>query len=136
MSFIASDPLQGLGTIIDNGHCMRHVQIVAGVPHSSRLRRGLRVRDVEDVPPRGTVIATFDAAGRYANATDGSSHIAIFLERRSDGLRVVDQWRGRAGGVGERTIPFRLGRGSPADDADAYYIAEDETWQPPATATV
>lgn len=135
MSFIASNPLQGLGTIIDNGHCMRHVQIVAGVPHSSRLRRGLRVIDVEDVP-RGTVIATFDAAGRYTNATDGSSHIAIFLERRRDGLRVIDQWRGRHGGVGERTIHFNAGTGSAANDADAYYIAEDETWQPPATATV
>ena len=42
--------------------------------------------------PAGTAVATFNAAGRYANATDGSSHAAIFLAAGEDGMTVYDQW--------------------------------------------
>lgn len=121
MAFVAAEPHARLGDIVDNGHCMRHVQVVAGVPHSSMLRRGAKVRDAEDVP-RGTVIGTFDANGRYANATDGSSHVAILLARRADGLLVVDQYIGKP--VGERLIRYRGGEGSAVNDGDAYHVVE------------
>lgn len=120
-TWIAAEPHKHVGTVVDNGHCMRHVQVVAGVPHSSTLRRGPRVRDVAS-PARGLVIATFNSHGRYANAVDGSSHIAILLERQPSGLLVVDQWVGRK--VGERLIRWRGGQGLKVDDADAYHVVE------------
>jgi hypothetical protein len=124
-TWVASDPYAKLGTIVDNGQCMRHVQVVAGVPHSSALRRGARVRFTE--LPRGTTIATFNSVGRYANATDGSSHICFFISKEPDGLRVVDQWVGREPpGVQERVIRYKGGIGKPVDDGDAYCIVETE----------
>jgi hypothetical protein len=120
MAFVAADPHARIGTVVDTGHCMRHVQVVAGVTHSSTLRRGARVRDA-DVPP-GTVIGTFDANGRYANATDGSSHIAILLSKQPNGLLVVDQWVGQP--VHERLIQYRGGQGNAVNDGDQFYIAE------------
>jgi hypothetical protein len=111
---------------------MRHVQIVAGVPHSSALRRGARVRFTE--VRRGTTIATFNNAGRYANATDGSSHICFFVAKEHDGLKVVDQWVGREPpGVAERIIRYKGGRGKPVDDGDAYFVVETE--EPDVVAT-
>jgi hypothetical protein len=116
--FVASDPYARLGEVIDTGHCMRHVQVVAGVTHSSTLRRGERVRGAN--VPRGTVVGTFDAEGRYANATDGSSHVAILLEETADGLRVVDQWRGQP--VHERLIRFKGGQGTANNDGDRFHV--------------
>jgi hypothetical protein len=125
MPFVAANPHARLGDVVESGHCLRHVQVVAGVTHSSTLRRGAKVKDAD--VPRGTVIGTFGADGKYANATDGSSHIAIFLYQLTDGLRVIDQWQNRKPpGVGERTIMFKGGAGKPVDDGDAYYVVETE----------
>lgn len=121
MAFIAPDPHACVGEVVADGHCMRHVQVVAGVTHSSTLRRGASAQTVE--MERGTVIATFNDEGGYANATDGSSHIAIFLDRGPDGeLTVVDQWLGKP--VGERVIRNKNGEGPACDDASRYYVAE------------
>jgi hypothetical protein len=124
MAFVAADPHRGLGTVIDTGHCMRHVQVVAGVTHSSTLRRGVKVLDApDDELPRGVVIGTFGPDGRYANAVDGSSHVCILLVRNADrSLLVVDQWQGRP--VGERIIVDRQGTGTPVNDASAFYVVE------------
>jgi hypothetical protein len=116
--WIAADTHKGLGDVVGSGHCMALVQVHHGMPHSSALRRGERVRDMVD-PPRGLVIATFNDAGRYPNAMDGSSHICIFLEKRPEGLRVVDQYIPKP--VGERTIRYKAGLGKPVDDGDAYF---------------
>lgn len=121
MPTIASDPHQHKGQVVANGHCARHVQAVTGIGHSSTWRRGEQVRTAGELEP-GTVIATFADNGRYASATDGSSHIAILLERRPEGLLVVDQWVGRP--VGERVIQFRNGDGSPVNDGDQYHVVE------------
>lgn len=120
---IAADPHAGLGTPVDNGHCMRLVQVHHGVPHSSQLRRGERVREMRE-PPRGLIIATFNNAGRYANATDGSSHICVLLAKQPEGLRVVDQWVGKP--VGERLIRYKGFVGKPVEDGDAYYAVETD----------
>jgi len=42
----------------------------------------------------GTIIATFNSQGQYANATDGSSHAAIYLGQNAQGIQVLDQWAG------------------------------------------
>ena len=121
--WIAANPRLHEGKVLNTGHCMRHVQLVADVPHSSKLRRGQRVVDMPD-PPRGLVIATFDEAGRYANKTDGSSHIAILLAQQPDGLMVMDQWVGHP--VSMRLIRRNNGQGSAVNDADRFYVAESD----------
>lgn len=123
MPFVAADPYERIGEVIDTGHCMRHVQVVAGVPHSSLLRRGERLATMA-APPRGVVVGTFGGEPpRYQNRTDGSSHVCILIARNADNsLRVVDQWVGKA--VSERIIEDRGGMGSPVDDASCYYVVE------------
>ena len=123
--FIAPDPHSCMGEVVANGHCMRHVQTVASVSHSSTLRRGVHVLSApRDEIPRGAVIGTFNSEGRYDNSTDGTSHVAVLLDRndRDKSLRVVDQWVGKA--VSERTIHNRNGSGRPVNDASCYYVVE------------
>lgn len=117
--WIAKDTHAGLGTVVGSGHCMAHVQQLHGVPHSSQLRRGERVRDMAD-PPRGLIIATFGGdPPRYQNLTDGSSHVAVLVSRKSDGLLCVDQWQGQP--VHERLIRYRNGNGPAVNDGCAFY---------------
>ena len=85
-------------------------------------QRGVPARGASLAP--GTCIATFDASGRYANATDGSSHAAIVVAERADGIEVWDQWRGKL--VGKRVIRFKGGAGPKADDGDQYFTIERE----------
>lgn len=107
-----------VGQVVGNGHCVPFVREVAGLPPTSHWRKGGAVFDA----PPGTVIATFDADGRYGNHETGASHAAILLEATGYGLRVLDQWRGKP--VSERLIRFKDGRGPAADDADQYAVVE------------
>lgn len=117
---VANNPYEAMGTVVDNGHCMRHVQVCHGVPHSSQLRRGAAV---DANTPRGAIVATFNGAGQYTNSTDGSSHIAVFLETRTDGaIAVVDQWKGQP--VHERTIRDKGGQGTANNDASRFFVVE------------
>lgn len=123
MMFIAKLPHRHIGQIVDTGQCVRFCQIAApGLPHTSEWRRGIKVRG--NPVESGTVIATFDSKGCYANATDGTSHAAVLIAELPEGLRVWDQWVGRP--VGERTIRFRGGeRGvKPVNDGDQFYVVE------------
>jgi hypothetical protein len=121
MPHVADKPEQHVGAVVGTGHCVPFCQAVADVGHTSLWRRGERVLGGE--PPHGTVIATFDADGLYANAEDGSSHAAVFLEETPRGsLRVIDQWVGRA--AAERVIRDKQGVGPAADDASKYYMVE------------
>jgi hypothetical protein len=117
---IAKNPFEALGTVVSNGHCMRHCQVCHGVPNSSMLRRGAKV---DHDTPHGAIIATFSPTGRYTNSTDGSSHIAVFLGCNSDGsIDVIDQWRGQP--VHERLIRDKRGVGTANNDASRFYIVE------------
>lgn len=118
--WVADNPHQHKGKVIDTGHCVRYVQVAANVPHTSQWRKGQQVRGGNI--PRHAVIATFGADGRYENKTDGSSHAAIFLYEDKDGLRVLDQWQGHP--VAERTIHFRDGEGKKVNDGSAFYVVE------------
>lgn len=120
MAWVAANPARYAGQVIDTGHCVRFVQTAAGAPHTSRWRRGTRVRGAAVAP--GTAIATFDPSETYGNHTDGRSHAAILVAEQGDGLRVWDQWKGHP--VGQRTIRWRGGQGTANNDGDAYFVIE------------
>ncbi|HSR76407.1 MAG TPA: BPSL0067 family protein [Xanthobacteraceae bacterium] len=116
-----ADPARFDGRVVDNGHCVRFVQIHANMPHTSAWRRGPQVRGSEVA--RGTVIATFGGTPpRYQNRTDGSSHAAVFSSELPHGLSVWDQWRGQP--VHNRVIRFRGGQGRAVNDGDAFFTVE------------
>jgi hypothetical protein len=118
------------GRSVGSGSCVAYVYHVTDLPHTSQWRQGERVRDAN--PPAETPIATFGANGRYENRSDGTSHAAVLIAVRADGLQVWDQWIGRTlpgEGVQQRLIRFKGGQGLPVDDGDAYYtvhVAETE----------
>ena len=124
MSWTIPNPERYSGKVVANGQCVRFVQEVGGMPHTSHWRRGAKVRGSH--PPKGTVIATFDPNGRYGNHTDGRSHAAVFVGEQQAGLDVWDQWSGQP--VHQRLIRFRGGAGKKVNDGDAFHvvIAEDE----------
>ena len=120
MAFISRTHGHRMGSCVGTGQCVALVQHTAGVPHTSKWRRGALVRGGDH--PAGTAIATFSSTGRYANHVDGRSHAAIFLEETPEGIRVCDQWHGQA--CHTRLIRYKAGKGLPVDDGDAYYVIE------------
>ena len=123
MPYISTEHDLYLDTAVDNGHCVRLLQVCADVPHTSTWQRGRPARGSGAAP--GTCIATFDDNGQYGNHVDGRSHAAILLADNSDGLLVCDQWQGRT--VHHRVLRFRGGEGTPANDGDAFHIIEAVT---------
>lgn len=121
MSWFAADPWRYEGMTVGDGHCVAYVRAACGAPHTSTWRAGAVVN--RDTPaPANIAIATFDPDGRYGNHTDGRSHAAILLGVVPEGLRVLDQWRGRP--VGRRVIRYKAGLGLACDDGDRYRILE------------
>ncbi|HSZ88066.1 MAG TPA: BPSL0067 family protein [Acetobacteraceae bacterium] len=121
--FIASDPRQYLGKIVDSGQCVRFVQVATpGLPHTGYWRAGQKVRG--GAVPAGAVIATFEPDGRYTNRVDGGSHAAVLIAENSDGLAVYDQWVGQP--VHQRVIRYRGGSGNAANDGDRFHVVEVE----------
>jgi hypothetical protein len=111
------------GKVVDNGQCVRYLQIAARVPHTSTWHRGECVRDAEDIE-HGTAIATFSAHGKYTNSTNGASHAAFFLAHQDDGLLVSDQWKGQP--VHNRVVRYKGGVGTANNDGDRYFIIETD----------
>jgi hypothetical protein len=117
-TFVSTQHDRYLGSVAGDGHCVAFVREVTGAPHTAAWRRGALVRGGSH--PSGALIATFDEDGRYANATDGSSHAAVLISVTAAGLVVTDQWRGQP--VAVRTIRFKGGQGPACDDADRYHV--------------
>lgn len=116
---IAVHPERYAGRQVGNGSCALYVQRVSKVGLTRGWRRGRLVRGGN--VPRNTIIATF--AGnppRYPNRRDGSSHVAVFIRQRADGLLVFDQWVNRP--VAQRLIRFKGGQGTANNDGDRYYV--------------
>ena len=120
MPTVADQPRRHMGEVIGNGHCVAHVREVAGLPHTSKWRRGVLVHGSGCAS--GTAIATFDDDGSYGNHTDGRSHAALLLVDDESGLSVVDQWVGQP--VHERVIRFQDGGGKAVNDGDRYFVIE------------
>lgn len=68
----------------------------------------------------GTAIATFGSSGRYANATDGSSHAAVYLGQNEQGIQVLDQWSGSPAAL--RTIPWTNPSGVAANTGGMFHV--------------
>ena len=108
-----------IGRTAGNGQCVALVRAInPGLGFTASWVRGEPVRGNTDLQP-GTVIATFNANGRYTSATDGSSHTAVYLSQDSKGIQVLDQWRGQPAAV--RTIPWTNPNGTKADNGNHYY---------------
>ena len=120
MPHVARNYSQYLGTVVGDGHCVALVQVCSTVGHTSGWRRGDLVRGGRHLA--AVIIATFNDAGQYANATDGSSHCAILLGEEVNGLLVEDQWQGQP--CHHRLISFRNGEGDACNDGDRYYLVE------------
>jgi hypothetical protein len=83
--------------------------------------RGEPVRGNASLRP-GTIIATFAPSGHYANATDGSSHSAIYLGQTAHGVQVLDQWAGHPAAV--RTIPWSNPGAVAANTGSAFHVVD------------
>jgi hypothetical protein len=125
MSHVAAEPEAHIGRSHGNGHCVALVVAAANMPPTAQWRPGEPARGAS--VPAGTIIATFNDEGRYANATDGSSHAAILIEQGEAGLAVIDQWLepgARRRAAARRIIRPKGGAGPAADDADRYFVVE------------
>jgi len=76
----------------------------------------------------GTVIATFDDDGTYGNHTNHTSHAAIYLYQTTDGIVVLDQWKGPNAREDhppqQRTIPFHGRIQKKVNDGTQYHVVE------------
>lgn len=118
--FVSTDYARYIGRSAGSGQCVALVQ--AASPSIGPTRTwtcGAAVRGNTDLQP-GTAIATFDSSARYANATDGSSHAAIYLGQNERGIQVMDQWAGSTAAV--RTIPWSNLSGKAANTGSAFHV--------------
>ena len=110
------------GQSLGSGQCVALVQAARPeVGTTSGWTRGSAVRGNSDLQP-GTVIATFNGAGGYANAQDGSSHAAIYLGQDEHGIQVLDQWAGKPAAV--RTISWSKPGASPSNTGERFHVVE------------
>lgn len=121
----------------DNGECVRLVQALTKVGHTSTWRAGMRVLDATFIEA-GTVVATFNRQGRWPGKSTGN-HAAFFVRfgpRAVNGkpmyIVVMDQWTSpRKATISMRTIhsrgPKLHDEGNAFDDsdnADHFYIVQ------------
>lgn len=116
-SSLAAGYQQYAGQSVGSGQCVALVQATSDVGLTRTWTQGASVLGNTDLAV-GTPIATFDASGKYANATDGSSHAAIYLGQDANGIRVMDQWLGHA--ASERVIS--TSGASQANNANAFHV--------------
>jgi len=123
MPYVARNPQAYSGKVVTTGQCVAFAQAASGAPNTSVWKQGKLVKG-EPAIAAGTVIATFDASGKYTNSTDGTSHAAIYLEQDTKGILVWDQWVGQP--VHQRWIRFQGGAPGvkPVNDGDAFYVVE------------
>lgn len=89
--YIAANPGSFLGKpAVGDGECVTLVKAASAhsMPPTPQWRQGEAVMGNTSLPI-GTVIATFDANGRYLG------HTAIYIGQDDNGLTVIDQWNVR-----------------------------------------
>ena len=109
-----------IGRSAGSGQCVALVRATnPALGSTANWVRGAAVQGNTSLQP-GTPIATFAASGRYANATDGSSHAALYLGQNAQGVQVLDQWSGSPAAV--RTIPWNNPGGAAANTGSAFHV--------------
>ena len=103
-----------------SGQCVVLVQAADPAVGLTRTwSQGDQVQGNSSLAP-GTIIANFNSQGQYANATDGSSHAAIYLGQNSEGTQVMDQWAGRSAHY--RTVAWS--GTTAANTGSAFYVVD------------
>lgn len=100
------------------GQCVSYVKKVCPIlPATSSWKKGLAVKDNAKIVP-GTVIATFNAAGKY------EGHAAIYVSQDTVGINVYDQWATppTPKAVGPRVL--RWGAIGNSNNGDNFYVVE------------
>ncbi len=116
----ASSWNQYAGQAVGSGQCVALVQAAdSNVGLTRTWAQGAQVQGNTELRP-GTAIATFDSTGRYANATNGSSHAAIYLGQNAQGIQVMDQWAGSPAAY--RTIRWSSATGMAANIGSSFYV--------------
>lgn len=101
--------------------CAVFIQQACGAPQTSLWSKGILVKGAPAGSiPRGTAIATFDAAGRYPTDNQGK-HAAVYLSHDEHEIRVLDQWNG-SGGVKPRGIRFGRPSESRSNNGDTFFV--------------
>lgn len=116
----APDLSSYIGRSVGTGQCVALVKAAnPSLGPASGWIGGASVQGNKSLAP-GTPIATFNSADRYANATDGSSHAAIYLGQDQHGVLVLDQWAGSSAAV--RTIPWSNPGAAAANTGAAFRV--------------
>lgn len=101
--------------------CVVLVQGVSPAPQTAMWTRGRKVLDAaQGEIPEGTVIATFDANGKYPLT---ARHAAIYVSHDANGIVVYDQWT-RQRMVKKRIIRLKNLPMRDVNDAKYYYVVE------------
>ena len=109
-----------IGRSVGTGQCVALVKAAnPSLGPASSWTGGASVQGNTTLAP-GTPIATFSSNDRYANATDGTSHAAIYLGQDHTGILVLDQWAGSSAAV--RTIPWSNPGATPANTGSAFRV--------------
>jgi hypothetical protein len=98
------------------GQCVSYVKkVCASLPATSSWKKGEAVKETKMIST-GTVIATFNAAGKY------EGRVAIFVSKSVNGINVYDQWvsGGAPKAVGPRLIMW-TGQGI-SNNGNNFYI--------------
>lgn len=119
---------------VGSGECVVLVQAYANAPRTTRWRPRLHVLDAGYIAP-GTAIATFSSPAAPFRPTHGN-HAALFMDagpkdpdtKQPKYIVVMDQWKGRVGGIKSRRIDYYSPEAAKArgildsDNAAAFYV--------------
>jgi hypothetical protein len=101
------------------GQCVSYVkQVVPALPQSLLWTKGEQVKSSKTAISAGTVIATFNSAGKYLG------HAAIYVKHDAAGISVYDQYMTPPSpkGVGPRLL--RWGANGNSNNGDNFYVVE------------
>lgn len=125
--YAAVDDLEGK-PLVGSHHCVALVQQYAKAPQTSLWSKGELVKTTNNLA-KGTAIATF-VDGVYPNNLTGN-HAALFLSLESDGINVMDQWKGDSAKptISSRKIRFKGMKDGKlitplSNNGDAYYVID------------
>ncbi|NML18433.1 BPSL0067 family protein [Azohydromonas caseinilytica] len=100
------------------GQCVSYVKKVCpSLPVTGSWKKGAAVKDNKAIVP-GTVIATFNAAGKY------EGHAAIYVSQNASGINVYDQYvtPPTPKAVGPRLL--RWGAHGNSNNGNNFYVVE------------